>query len=436
LAFRPELSWEFLSGDEIEAKSVRAMRNHVRQVKEVSAFYREALCDIVPDDIKNLADIAKLPFTGKAALMDRAPAFQAVSDELVVETAMTGGATGKPLSFPLTAMDLERLGFNEALSFYSAGVTAADRADLCVHFDRCALPGMAYYRGLTQLGVNTARRGMQPTDQHKHYFGLFKPTVLVGAPSFFRRLAVELDKLGFDKKTSSIRKIFCAGESIRTRDMQLGALGKAIEDFYNAAVFSTYGNTELSSSFCECEARCGGHAHPELVFAEIVDEKGSPVKDGVAGELVATPLGVEGNPLIRYKTGDITFKIPGKCACGRNSIRIGPILGRAAHMIKMKDVVLYPPAITNILDSVEGIEDYLIVVENDNGIFDNVYIHIITPPANMEKISTRMWAELHVNLPLLICNIATIRHLRGKGGQETKIIDHRKQAAVGARQRG
>jgi phenylacetate-CoA ligase len=437
LAFRPELSWEFLSADEIEAKSIRAMRNHIRHVKEVSAFYRESLSGVDPEDIKAMADIGKLPLTGRVAFADRAAAFQAVSDDHVVETAMTSGATGKPLSFPLTAMDLERLGFNEALSFYSAGVTAADRADLCVGFDRCSLSGVAYYRGLTQLGVNTARRGMLPADSHKLHFSQFKPTVLVGAPSFFRRLSVELARLGFDKNASPVRKIFCVQESIRTREMQLSAAGKAIEDFYGAAVYSSYGNTELSSSFCECEARCGGHAHPELIFAEIVDEKGASVADGAAGELVATPLGVEGNPLVRYKTGDITFKISGQCACGRNSMRIGPVIGRVAHAIRMKDTVMYPPAVTNVLDGIEGIEDYLIILENDDGKNDHISIHLITPPSNMAKISSMVWAELRVNLPLLISNIPTIKHLRGRGGREIKIIDHRKHgAAAGVRGRG
>jgi len=65
---------------------------------------------------------------------------------------------------------------------------------------------------------------------------------------------------------------------------------------------------------------------PELVYAEIIDENGKEVPDGEVGELVATPLGVEGVPLVRYKTGDITFKVPGACACGRNSTRVGPFL--------------------------------------------------------------------------------------------------------------
>jgi phenylacetate-CoA ligase len=437
LVFRPELSWEFLSGDEIESKSIRAMRNHVRHVKEVSAYYREALFDVFPEDIKSVSDIARLPLTAKASLIERPQSFQAVPRELIAETVATSGTTGKPLFFPLTTVDLERIEFNEALSFHSAGVTVTDTAHLCLAIDRLSIFGIAYYRGLTHLGVNTARTGTMAADAHKHYFDRLKPTMLIGAPSFFKKLSVELVKLGFNKAASPIRKLFCAGESVRAADLKLNALGKSLEEFFGAEVYSTYGSTELSSSFCECQARCGGHGHPELVYTEIVDEKGLPVPDGTSGELVATPLGVEGNPLVRYKTGDITFKIPGKCSCGRNSIRIGPILGRTAQTVKLKDAVLYPTAIMSILDSVEGVEDYLIILEKEEAASERVSLHIVTPPANMASISGRIRAELHVTLPLLISNGATIRHLRGTGGKEMKIIDNRKQGAQpGVRPRG
>ncbi len=413
------------------------MRNHVRHVKEVSAFYRETLFDVFPEDVKSVEDIVKLPFTEKAALVGRAASFRAVSEEFVAETVATGGATGNPLLFPLTAIDLERLEFNEALSFHSAGVTAADSAHLCVPFDRLSMAGMAYYRGLMHLGVTTARLGMLPPEQHKHYLDLLKPTILVGAPSFLKRHANELAKLGFDKSKSSIRKLFCVGESVRTRDLRLNALGGMLEDSYNAAVYSSYGSTEISSSFCECEARCGGHGHPELIYTEIVDENGAVVPDGTIGELVATPLGVEGNPLVRYKTGDITFKIPGQCSCGRNSLRIGPIIGRTAQAVKMKDCVLYPTAIAGILDSVDGVDDYIIMLEKDDSSFDRISLQVITPPANMAAIAGRIREELHVTLPLLISNSATIRHVRAKSGRETKIIDNRKLgAAQSVRSRG
>ena len=430
MAFRPDFSWEFLSVDEITSKSVRAVRNHVRHVKEVSAYYREALFDVFPEDIKSPEDIATLPFTDKATLTAQTASFVAAPSDQIVETVITSGSTGKPLVFSMTETDLERLAFNEALSFSSAGVTPSDRAQICVSLDRMFIAGMAYYRGLTHLGVNTARVGVLPLDMQKHFLELLRPTVLVGVPSFLKKLIRELEKLGFDRSASCVSKIFCIGESIRSQDLQLNAAAKSLEDFFNAKVFSTYANTELAVAYCDCSAKYGGPAHPELVYTEIVGDNGLPVPEGTAGELVATPLGVEGTPLVRYKTGDITFKLPGECPCGRNSMRIGPILGRKSQMIKVKGTTVYPLAITNILDGIDGLDDYVITLEDDEALSDRVSLHVVTPPVNLEKISGQIRAELRVSLPVLVTNLATLQHMRGKSAKKTRIIDNRKHGAA------
>lgn len=428
MVFRPELSWEFLSADEIEARSIRAVRNHIRHVKEVSPHYQNLLFDIFPEDIKTKDDIKKLPFTEKKDLVEDTQMFLAVPEDQIVETVMTSGSTGKSLVFYLTANDLDRLAFNEALSFYSACVTSKDRAQIFVSLDRLFIAGMAYYRGLTLLGVNTTRIGVLPFEMQKHYIELLKPTVIVGVPSFIIKLGRELQKLSFDPKKSSIEKIFCIGESIRGQDMELNAVGKALEEMYDAKVYSTYASTELSCAYCECIMQYGGHAHPELVYTEIVDEKGNEVAEGEAGELVATPLGVEAMPLVRYKTGDITFKLPGKCACGRNSMRIGPILARKSQLLKIKGTSVYPLVITNVLDSMEGVDDYIILIEDDELGSDRVTIHVATPPSNIEKISSRLRTMARVQIPVLVSNIATIQHNRGNASKKIRVVDKRKKS--------
>jgi len=429
LVFRPELSWEFLSADEIEARSVRAMRNHVRHAKEVSPHYQNALFDVFPDDIKTRDDIRKLPFTEKSDVVEDTNMFLGVTPEQIVETVVTSGSTGKPLVFSMTANDVDRLAFNEALSFYGTGVTPKDRAQILVSLDRLFIAGMAYYRGLSLLGVNTARIGVLPFDMQKYYIDLLKPTVVVGVPSFLLRLAKELAKLSFDTKGSSIEKLVCIGEAIRGQDMELNTVGRALEELYDAKVYSTYASTELSCAFCECTTQYGGHAHPELVYTEIVDETGKEAADGQVGELVATPLGVEAMPLLRYKTGDITFKVPGKCACGRNSLRVGPILARKSQMIKIKGTTVYPLAITNVLDSLDGIEDYIIVLEDDESGSDRVTIHAATMPSNLDKIGCQLRAQARVQLPVLISNITTIQHFRGKSAKKVRVVDSRKKKA-------
>jgi phenylacetate-CoA ligase len=304
---------------------------------------------------------------------------------------------------------------------------------MCVSLDGLSFEGLAYYRGLTHLGVNTARVGALSVDAQKQFFDLLKPTVLVGAPSVLKKLALELGKTGFNPESLAVKKIFCTGESIRTEDLQLNGAGKTIEEFFNAKVYSTYGNTELSVSYCECCAQRGGHSRPELVYTEIVDHKGDAVPDGTAGELVATPLGVEGLPLVRYKTGDISFKVAGSCDCGRNSMRIGPILGRTSTIIRMKGTTVYPLSITNVLDEIDGVEDYIIIVEDDEPQSDRVSLHVVTPPSNMENIVNRLRTRLGAAMPVLISNIATIQHYRGKSSKKTRILDNRKLAAQRSR---
>ncbi len=429
MVFRPELSWEFLSADEIESRSVRGVRNHIRHVKEASPHYQNALFDVFPEDIKTADDIRKLPFTEKSELVEDTALFLGVVPEQIVETVITSGSTGKPLVFSMTANDVDRLAFNEALSFHAAGVTPQDRAQVLVSLDRLFIAGMAYYRGLSLLGVNTARIGVLPFDMQKHYIELLKPTVVVGVPSFLLKLARELLRLGFDPKNATIRKLFCIGESIRNQDMELNSVGRALEDLYNAKAYSTYASTELSCAYCECTSQYGGHGHPELVYTEIVDESGNPVPEGQPGELVATPLGVEGVPLVRYKTGDITFKLPGTCACGRNSLRVGPILSRKAHMIKLKGTTVYPLAITNVLDSLDFLDDYIIVIEDDESLSDRVTIHVATMPSNLEKIGSQLRAQARVQIPVLVSNVATIKHFRGECAKKVRVADKRKRRA-------
>ncbi len=418
-----------MSVDEITSRSVRAIRNHVRHLLEVSPFYRETLTDVDPMRIQSVEDIQNLPLTDKATVNRHMEKFWAVSPAQVVETVVTSGSTGRPLVFFMTESDLERLAFNEALSFYAAGVANTDRAQLIVSMDRLFIAAMAYYRGLIQLGANVFRVGVAPASMQKHYFELLKPTVIVGVPSFLRKLGAELSQSGYKCADSSIRKIIAIGESIRAHDLSLNSLGMALETLYGANVYSTYGCTELSVAYCECVERTGSHSHPELVYTEILDENGSPVPDGVPGELVATPLGVEGVPLLRYRTGDITFKIPGSCACGRNSCRIGPILARKSQMIKLKGTTLYPTTITTALDELDCLEDYVILLEGDNSLSDQVTIHAVAKPSDVIRISEHLRSKARVSFPVLVTNAVTIHSLRGDSRKKVHVIDKRRKKA-------
>jgi len=143
---------------------------------------------------------------------------------------------------------------------------------------------------------------------------------------------------------------------------------------------------------------------------------------------VVTPLGVEGLPLVRYRTGDITTMLSGPCSCGRNSCRIGPILARKSHMIKVKGTTVYPLTITNALDELDGIEDSVLVLEGDESLSDRVTLHVVTPPANVERIAAHVRARARVGFPVLVSNAASINAMRGDSRKKVRVIDLRRHS--------
>jgi phenylacetate-CoA ligase len=155
--------------------------------------------------------------------------------------------------------------------------------------------------------------------------------------------------------------MICIGESVRDAEWRPTPLGAHLAQAWGAEVYSTYGVTELASSLCECGAGKGGHLHPELLHVEIVDGDGRPLPDGQEGQLVATTIGVEAMPLIRFATGDVTFMTHERCACGLWTPRIGPILWRKDQAMKIKGTTVYPTAVQRALECLPQLADYLMI---------------------------------------------------------------------------
>jgi phenylacetate-CoA ligase len=320
------------------------------------------------------------------------------------------GTTGDAVKIMYTENDLERLGYNEKKAFIGAGVTADDTVMLVCTLDRCFVAGLAYFLGVKSLGATAIRSGMNHLDSQRHVLQETQPNVIVGVPSFLRRLGNYLQVKNETTILNRIERIICIGESIRDIPLNLLPVGTELEEIFNAKVFSTYASSETVTTFCECEAQCGGHLHPDLAIVEILDENNNPVNDGELGEVVVTPLQTEGMPLIRFKTGDISFKIPKPCSCGRNSVRLGPILGRRQQMLKIKGTTLYPQMIFNILSEQPGVLEYYINISNDANLIDQCEICVaIDDLITYEQLNKRLNAELRLNLPLKIYPIDDIK---------------------------
>ena len=319
--------------------------------------------------------LQELPFTTKAELESRNDDFLAVPMSRIADIVLSSGTSGLPTRIMYTRGDLARLAYNEKQSFAGCGVTAEDVVLLTCTLDRCFVAGLAYFLGLNELGAASIRNGHGTMEGHCELIERMKPTVIVGVPTFLRKLGYYLVDHGVDPAQTSVKKMVCIGEPLRNRSFDLLELGHELESLWRARVYSTYASSEMITTFCECTAQRGGHLHPELAVIEIVDEAGRVLGDQEVGEVVVTPLGVEGMPLIRFRTGDVSFLESTPCDCGRNSPRLGPVLGRRNQMLKVKGTTLYPPAINAVMDATPEVLEYYVTVDDDSELSDCVTVH-------------------------------------------------------------
>jgi phenylacetate-CoA ligase len=87
-------------------------------------------------------------------------------------------------------------------------------------------------------------------------------------------------------------------------------------------------------------------------------------------------------PLLRFKTGDVCYHFEEPCSCGRNSLRLGPILGRKGQMIKYKGTTLYPAALYDVLENIPEIKNYIVEVYTNTIGTDDIRILIGTTNEN------------------------------------------------------
>ena len=85
------------------------------------------------------------------------------------------------------------------------------------------------------------------------------------------------------------------------------------------------------------------------------------------GELVITCLGKEALPLVRYRTGDLTRLDYAPCKCGRTTVRMENLSGRADDMLVIRGVNVFPTQIEEVLFKIPEIgPHYEILVERKN----------------------------------------------------------------------
>lgn len=398
--YSPEAAFE--SKEQIKRMQEKKLQEAVAYLNEHSPFYRELFTSarFNVKGIKTIEDLSVIPVTVKEDLQQRNNDFLCVPKNRIIEYSSTSGTLGSPVTIALTENDLDRLTYNEYSSFVSAEGSAEDIYQLMLTLDRQFMAGMAYYAGLRKLGAGIIRLGPGVPSLQWETIQRLKPTAIVAVPSFILKLVQFANEHKIDINASTVKKVICIGENIRNTDFSLNTLGKRITDAWNIKLFSTYASTEMQTAFTECSECKGGHLQPDLLIVELLDEMNKPVAAGEPGEVTITTLGVEGMPLLRYKTGDICVYDDAPCKCGRNTLRLSPVMGRKKQMIKYKGTTLYPPSIFDLLNEMEEVQDFVAeVYSNDIGM-DEVMLHLLPLNSSEEtnrKIRSNLQARLRVS---------------------------------------
>lgn len=396
--FNAKNDLSFLPREEIIKRQTKLLNQHIRYTREHSAYYRRTLAHLPQKDI-TIEELAAFPTTSKHDLALYNDEFSAVPEQDVTDICFTSGTTGKPCRIFYTKRDIDRLSYNDMLGFIAAGITPFDKVLLTCTIDCCFIAGLAYYGGVFKLGAAAIRNGLNTLESHAGIIRNEKPGAIVGVPSFLVKLGRYLQEGGMD--CSSIRTLVCIGEPVRNRKMELTPLGEKLQAIWPDRFYSTYASSEIATSFTECSARCGGHPPGDLAIVEILNEQGQPVPAGQTGEVTVTPLQVTGMPLIRFRTGDIGFIIDENCSCGRNTLRISPILGRKSQMLKIKGTTLFPNSFFIVLDSIDSIADYYMEVSG-SALSDEVelFVAFSRDCADSAQISELLYAKTRLHIPI------------------------------------
>ncbi len=397
-----------------------------------SPFYKELFAKHKTDvsTIKTQSDLFRIPTTSKEDLQQRSEDFLCVSRNKIIEYTSTSGSLGSPVTIALTENDLNRLAWNEYTSFLTADGSADDIYQLMLTLDRQFMAGIAYYSGIRKLGAGIIRLGPGVPSLQWETIERLKPTTIVTVPSFILKLIQFAMENRIEINKSSVKKAICIGENIRHTDFSLNTLGRKIKEVWDIHLFSTYASTEMQTAFTECREGVGGHLQPELLIVELLDENDQQVGPHTPGEVTITTLGVEGMPLIRYKTGDICMYFDERCACGRTSLRLSPVIGRKKQMIKFKGTTLYPPALFDLLNEMDDVIDFVVEVYSNEIGLDEVLFHLQTIQKSEEgdrRISAYLQARLRVSPHIQYVDAEEIKKMQFPDSvrKAVKFIDRR-----------
>jgi len=379
--------------------------------------------------LQKLEDLAKFPFTVKAALRDHYPfGLCAVPMSEVVRIHASSGTTGKPITGPYTAEDLEQWTECMARGLWAQEVRP-DSVLQNAYGMGLFTGGLGFLQGAMRIGCAVVPSGAGMTERQIMLIQDFGTTALCCTPSYCLTIIEKAEKMGVDLKKTKLRTGHFGAEPW-TVEMR-----NDIEARGGIHAYEHYGLTELMgpgvSFTCEYYRI---HINEDHVYPEIVDPSTlEPLELGQEGELVFTALQRRAMPMIRYRTRDICTLRKEKCECGRTLITMDKILGRTDDMMIISGVNVFPSQIETVLMEFPEVEPLYQIRLRKKGYIDHILVEIEVNPAVYEagqqkldelskKISHRIQQVIGINVPV---NILPAESIERSIGKAKRVIDER-----------
>jgi phenylacetate-CoA ligase len=419
---------EHASRDEITALQVRRLRETLTRAYRHVPHYTKAFdaAGVHPDDLRQLSDLAKFPFTAKKDLRDNYPfGMFAVPREQVVRVHASSGTTGKPTVVGYTQNDIDTWADLVARSIRAAGGRRGDMIQIAYGYGLFT-GGLGAHYGAERLGCTVIPMSGGQTEKQVQLIVDFKPDIIMVTPSYMQVIVEEFERQGLDAAASSLR-IGIFGAEPWTEAMRADIERRAGLD-----AVDIYGLSEVMGPgvASECiESKDGPVIWEDHFYPEIIDPAtGEVVPDGVEGELVFTSLTKEALPIIRYRTRDLTRLLPPTSRAFR---RMGKIVGRSDDMLIIRGVNVFPTQLEEIVLQHRQLSgQYQIVVSRD-GLLDEVELRCEFEPgsANGDANEISNWLQQRIKtlvgistrVSVLPCN-SIERTLTGKA---RRVIDQR-----------
>lgn len=427
-------SMECATRDEMRSLQSFRLSQTVRHVYKNVESYRKKMDEsgVKPEDIHNVDDLKKLPFTMKQDLRDNYPyGLFAVPMERVVRLHASSGTTGKQIVVGYTENDLDVWGECCARALTAAGATKNDFMHVSYGYGLFT-GGFGLHQGAEKIGMTVIPVSTGNTQRQVNIIKDFGSTFICCTPSYALYLAETMRDMGITKDDIKLKGGLFGAEPW-TEEMR-----REIEDKMGIIALDIYGLTEVVGPGVafECKDQTGMHINEDHFIVETIDpDTGEVLPEGSVGEIVFTCITKEAFPVIRYRTRDIGMLKREKCSCGRTLIKMMKPAGRSDDMLIIRGVNVFPSQIESVLLQLGNTAPYYQIIVDRVNNTDTLEIQVEISPdmfsdtvkslENQEKnIKSAVESTLGISASIRLVEPKTIPRSEGKA---VRVIDKRKR---------